>query len=619
MLATSAPFPQYFDTDGKSLESGSIYFGVAGQNPETNPITVYWDVAGTQPAAQPIRTSGGYTVRSGTPAVVYAAGDYSITVRNGKGEMVYYAASSASFSNDTALAQLRTDLASTASAAVGTGLVGWLRAAASAVATTLYRWLSWQDVNVFEFMSLAQIADVQAGTLAVDVTAACQAALNTGQPVKFPRGKYKLTAELVPVSGGYGVQLIYGVGQDATQLFQYAAGAKCISQSGVPMSVRTLSCYSGAVSTATGLDIIGANPTYVTDVKVAGFKTNVKVNSTSRKTYLTRLDCINALQDNVEVEAAVDTYIYNLYSGGASNAGGTGCNLVLSGACSGVHVFGAELTLGDHNFKTRFLQPANVAGIPSQVFLHDVTSDSAVKHGNYHEQGNTIVYHGGWTSNRGTGKNFYMGPAVNDLQLNGHKGYNCTGHILEIQGPRFSLHGGSFQDAGFGAPNTYDAIFVTGASAVGAQINGPRCYSDGNTTRYGVRFTAGANNGVTSGSILSGNVTGGYFDDAGAGTNNRMLDPQTGVTGPIANTATATLFALPAGPGTYVATAAQQGAPNGGIRAQAQVQVGTTTLAVSSVVSAGGIALSATGADLNVQLTNNAGGPLTVTWSYRAL
>jgi hypothetical protein len=179
MLATNAPFPQYFDLDGKPLESGSLYFGVAGQNPETNPIAVYWDVAGTQPAAQPIPTSNGYTVRSGTPAVVYASGDYSLSVRDSKSKLCYYASSSANFSNDTALAQLRTDLASSASSSVGTGLISWLRAAASAVASTLYKWLGWQRVDVFEFMTAAQQADALAGTLLVDCSSAFQAAINS--------------------------------------------------------------------------------------------------------------------------------------------------------------------------------------------------------------------------------------------------------------------------------------------------------------------------------------------------------------------------------------------------------------------------------------------------------
>lgn len=99
-IATS-PFPIYLDVDGSALENGYLYFGVAGQNPETNPITVYWDSTFQTPAAQPIRTSGGYAVRNGSPAMVYfSATDYSITVRDNNRRLVY-----SKLSTDNAAAQ----------------------------------------------------------------------------------------------------------------------------------------------------------------------------------------------------------------------------------------------------------------------------------------------------------------------------------------------------------------------------------------------------------------------------------------------------------------------------------------------------------------------------------
>lgn len=90
MLLISPPFPLFTDKDGDPLEAGYIYIGVASKNPETNPISVYWDSVGTQPAAQPLRTVGGYPVCGGTPARLYVnASDFSITVRNKQGAMVY--------------------------------------------------------------------------------------------------------------------------------------------------------------------------------------------------------------------------------------------------------------------------------------------------------------------------------------------------------------------------------------------------------------------------------------------------------------------------------------------------------------------------------------------------
>lgn len=125
MLATQSPFPQYFDKDGAPLDGGSVYFGIAGQNPETAPVVVYWDAAGTQPAAQPIRTVNGYTVRSGSPATIYTAGDYSLTTRNARGALVASVANSAAISNDQSLQDQIDSLSDATLAAAGAGLVGY--------------------------------------------------------------------------------------------------------------------------------------------------------------------------------------------------------------------------------------------------------------------------------------------------------------------------------------------------------------------------------------------------------------------------------------------------------------------------------------------------------------
>lgn len=104
-VAIPSPLPLFVDLDGKPLTQGRVYIGEPNENPETNPLTVYWDAAGTQPAAQPLRTKGGYVARSGTPAAVFAPTDYSITVRNRYGSLVYYLASSLEFSGSSQLEQ----------------------------------------------------------------------------------------------------------------------------------------------------------------------------------------------------------------------------------------------------------------------------------------------------------------------------------------------------------------------------------------------------------------------------------------------------------------------------------------------------------------------------------
>lgn len=85
----SPSYPIYTEKDGTPLEDGYVYIGAINQNPEEVPISVYWDQSLTIQAEQPIRTLGGYPARDGTPARLYAASDYSTTVRSKNLAFVY--------------------------------------------------------------------------------------------------------------------------------------------------------------------------------------------------------------------------------------------------------------------------------------------------------------------------------------------------------------------------------------------------------------------------------------------------------------------------------------------------------------------------------------------------
>ena len=88
LYPVTPPIKLYTDTDGRPLDLGYIYFGQPNQDPETDTIQMYWDADGTIPAAQPVRTASGYIVNSGTPANIYATGDFSITIKESTGVLV---------------------------------------------------------------------------------------------------------------------------------------------------------------------------------------------------------------------------------------------------------------------------------------------------------------------------------------------------------------------------------------------------------------------------------------------------------------------------------------------------------------------------------------------------
>jgi microcystin-dependent protein len=83
------PFDEFTDTAGKPLESGYIYVGTYGLNPETNPITIYSDINLSVPLAQPLRTTGGIPTYLNSPTAIYTTGSYSITVKDSAGRLVF--------------------------------------------------------------------------------------------------------------------------------------------------------------------------------------------------------------------------------------------------------------------------------------------------------------------------------------------------------------------------------------------------------------------------------------------------------------------------------------------------------------------------------------------------
>ena len=191
------PFGVFNGLDGRPLNGGKVYIGLANLDPETNPQQVYWDDAGEIPASQPLNTISGYIVNTGTPARFWTANNsYSIRVRNQQNVEVFYSANVAFALPDgavTADSLINTD----AGLQAITAKLQFLQSGTSAVSRTVQSKL--RDVaGAFDFLTTAQIADVEAGTALVDVTTALQAALDAHKTVYFPNGTYLISAKLIP-------------------------------------------------------------------------------------------------------------------------------------------------------------------------------------------------------------------------------------------------------------------------------------------------------------------------------------------------------------------------------------------------------------------------------------
>lgn len=178
-LSIQVPFPVFQDRDGQPLENGYIWIGQPNLNPQTNPVVAYYDEALTIVAPQPLRTLNGYISRAGTPAQVYVdAVNFSILVQDSKGSMVY------NFPDGTGI---NPDACGVTYDPPFTGAVAY------PVCEKLEQYIS-----AFDFMTSAEIADVQSFTASIDVTTALQAFFDACQDGRgyMPPGKYKITSTL---------------------------------------------------------------------------------------------------------------------------------------------------------------------------------------------------------------------------------------------------------------------------------------------------------------------------------------------------------------------------------------------------------------------------------------
>lgn len=87
------PFPTFFDTDGAPLDGGYIYVGNAGLEARSRPKASFFDPAATIPTGtatgKGVRTVGGFPSYNGSAAMIYVDGDFSITVTDKNGVLIY--------------------------------------------------------------------------------------------------------------------------------------------------------------------------------------------------------------------------------------------------------------------------------------------------------------------------------------------------------------------------------------------------------------------------------------------------------------------------------------------------------------------------------------------------
>lgn len=226
------PFPQFHDRDGQPLDGGFVFIGQAGLDAQANQVPVYFDAALTIPASQPIQTHGGFAANGATPTPIYVdANDYSIKVLDANGALVIAYPNAV----DRFPAAVITGNLSSANVSYNRALTG--------TQTRTVEGRLRDFTSVFDFMTPAEIAAVQAGTFLVNVTTAVRNAVaSTAREVYFPPGGYLVgdfstdpAIWLDTVSVG---KTLRGAGRQATVIRNDGNGA-AIGSTGNPITNNT--------------------------------------------------------------------------------------------------------------------------------------------------------------------------------------------------------------------------------------------------------------------------------------------------------------------------------------------------------------------------------------------
>lgn len=238
MAGVIATIPKFqFSANGVPMVGGTLETYIAGS---TTPATTWQDSALTIANSNPISLDArGECVLWLDPAVVY-----KFVLKNAQGVIQW---TQDNISNPAALANsLRADLA----APFGAERVGYTPSGAGAVAKSVQDKLR-EDVCVFDFMTAAQIADVRAGTITTDTTAAINAAIASvsaiGGTVRMPAGRYKTTSTILLPTGvtllGDGYLFAHSASwEGTTSIYAVHTGVAVLSLKGaVGCTVRDLS------------------------------------------------------------------------------------------------------------------------------------------------------------------------------------------------------------------------------------------------------------------------------------------------------------------------------------------------------------------------------------------
>lgn len=144
----------------------------------------------------------------------------------------------------------------------------YLASGANTVERQFTDWMN-DRVDVFNYMTAAQIADVQAGKLTIDVTTAINnaCAANAGKEIHFPAGSYLYSGGCALGTG----EVVSGDGRNATLIYSStAAPTYLFDASGYGSGLQHIGFKANVAQTGGSYVQLGSAETFITDFSMDG-------------------------------------------------------------------------------------------------------------------------------------------------------------------------------------------------------------------------------------------------------------------------------------------------------------------------------------------------------------
>ncbi len=390
-----------------------------------------------------------------------------------------------------------------------------------------------ERASAFDFMTAAQIADVTAGTLTLDVTAALNAALASGaMVVHVPTGGYLITGQLTVPDG----VLLQGQGANETVIHVSGSGYDALNLSGNYSSVQDTGFFS-ASSRSSGRTAYVSGLTRGNGIRNCRFQNQfIAIEIGSASPVITWIDQCEFLDTTpttgvtINIVGGNDTFITRCVADASPSAQ----------PLAGVRIVSTQAVwISDCDFIHQNIGLAVTPGTGQVItwcFFHNTAFDTCATDGIQIFPSGTgsirgLFFTGCWTSTnslRGVLVQKASGASLDGVFFSDHKSLNNGNqgiYVASVGCYNVNLVDSVVSGNSGASSGTYAGIeFAAGATYF--TVSGGRSgtmLSFGNSQSYGVLVNSGASDIYTiTGVNVEGNVTADLFD-GGTGTNKHVF------------------------------------------------------------------------------------------------